>query len=218
MNLLAKTDTSRHLSDRGQKKSESKEEKPVKKAITRLIVRLESTFDDIDEVYESHAMLSNFKNSLLSDEELDTEFIEEGLKTLMTKLKNAKKIMGEITEEIKGYKLEEKTQVKDSIEKILEKQAEKLDKTSKEIKDIEDNKATLTIEPKKRFFYLGDESQREAVLAATPEEFHQYIDRQSVKINNNTALTIFSLAKEWKDLNDRFKEEFSKLLPRRRRR
>jgi|GEM_PF-3046130 len=203
---------------KGQQKSEPKEEKKEKEAVAKFIARLENNFDDIDQLYEQHAILSEVKNTLLGSEELDTQFIEEGLKTIIAKMKNAKKIVGDIAQEIKGYTLEDKTRIKTNIEKILQKQDERIGKTSKEIKDIEDNKTTLTIEPKKRFFYLGDESQKEAVVQATPEEFHPFVDIQVAKIHNNTALTLFSLAQAWKELNDTFKADFSTLLPRRRRR
>jgi hypothetical protein len=210
--------STRSTPDRGRSQSAKKEEKPENETIIKLFAKLEGSFDDLDERYEQHAMLSSIKNDALSEEMPDFEFLEEGLKELISKLKNAKKIVGQIAEEIKDYDQADKARIKTSVEKMLQKQAEHLDNTAKEIKDLEDNKATLAITPIKRFFYLGDESQKDAVVAATPEEFHQFIDRQYLKIQNNNALTLTSLAQAWKDLNDTFKADFNKLLPSRRRR
>ena len=190
---------------RGRSSTTQKEEKPEKAAVAKLFAKLEGTLDDIDQLYLQHAMLSNIKKHLLGDEEIDFEFFDEDLKSLMSKLKNTKKIVGEITEEIKAYD-------------TVEKRTERVDALSKEIKDIEDNKDTLTIAPIKRFFYLGDSSHKQAVLDGSPEEFHQYVDKQYFKIENNTALTLFSLAEQWKDFNDTIKADFNKLLPARRRR
>jgi len=141
------------------------------------------------------------------------------LKGLINKLKNAKKIIGDIAKEIKEYNQQDITRIKSDLDILIKKQVERFSTLSKEIKDIEDNKATLAITPIKRLFYLGDDTQKDTVVAASPEEFHQYIDRQTFKIQNNNALTLFSLAQAWKDLDDTFKAEFNKLLtPRRRRR
>ena len=203
---------------RGRSSTTQKEEKPEKAAVAKLFAKLEGTLDDIDQLYLQHAMLSNIKKHLLGDEEIDFEFFDEDLKSLMSKLKNTKKIVGEITEEIKAYDTGEIARIKTKIDKILEKQTERFDALSKEIKDIEDNKDTLTIAPIKRFFYLGDSSHKQAVLDGSPEEFHQYVDKQYFKIENNTALTLFSLAEQWKDFNDTIKADFNKLLPARRRR
>lgn len=208
----------RSAQGRSRPQGEKKEGKAEKEAVAKLFAKLESTFDDVDQLYEQHTMLLNIKNDALSQEMPDFDFLEEGLKELISKLKNAKKIVGQIAEEVKEYDQSDKARIKTGIEHMLQKQAEHLDNTSKEIKDIEENKTTLTITPIKRFFYLGDVAQKDAVVAATPEEFHQFIDRQYLKIQSNSALTLFSLAQAWKDLNDTFKADFNKLLPTRRRR
>lgn len=200
--------------DNSSKKDEKKESSNFEKQLSKF----EDNMTAAKETVEQFNSLKNIKTHMTNTDEPDFALVTDGIKDLVSAIKGAKKNLDSLVDEAKKAPMNQKIEIQKAITDILSKATEDIGDVITNIKDIQNSQVSLVIPPVKRFFYLGEEDQKNMVLANTPKEFHPFVEQQGFAIATKTAPTLFSIVKEWDDLNDTFKKDFNELLPKKRRR
>lgn len=199
----------------GQKKSEADKESTT---LDRQISKFEDNIETLIEIPETYQELKNIKTHMLDKEDPNYTFIVEGMKDLLSTFKATKKNIRTVVDGLKQQPAIDRTRIHKEMSLMLKKCSEVFNPIVTAIKDIQENQATLSIPPIKRFFYLADETQKDILLENTKEDAHPLIEQQAIAIATNTAPNIFSIVKEWNELNDTFKKDFEELPSTKRRR
>ncbi len=215
-NVMQEEKTEAPAQKRDSKKSESDKESTT---LDRQISKFEDNIEALIEIPETYQELKNIKTHILDKEDPNYTFIVEGMKDLLSTFKATKKNIRAVVDGLKQQPAIDRTRVHKEMSSMLKKCSEVFDPIVSAIKEIADNQTALNIPPIKRFFYLADETQKDILLENTKEDAHPLLEQQAIAIATNTAPNIFSIVKEWNELNDTFKKDFAELpSPKRRRR